>query len=174
MQEVVITVEFKRPCLGVAKRQQGRGKVFVFERDRAGCVLFLASHWHVLMGRAASLANRYHSLVKHIVWDPSVAGTPSPDWFRRTAVAAGETSRSFFVSHEAFYPGSRVVVSAVLPDGIHADDFWRLMDIVGSYWGYSPYNNQTDRYGTFDVVSIRGRDRQWVAPIDCEQPTAIE
>lgn len=168
MQEVIITVEFKRPCLGAAKRQQGKCKVFMFERDSDGRVLFLSSHWHALMGRAASTANRYHSLVKHIAWDPSVVGKPASEWFRRTAVTSG-TNRSFFVSHEAFYPGSRVAVSAVLPDGIHADDFWRLLAIVGKYWGYSPYNNQTDRYGTFDVVSIRGRDRQWIAPEDCEQ-----
>ena len=39
MQEVIITVEFKRPCLGAAKRQQGKCKVFMFERDSDGRVL---------------------------------------------------------------------------------------------------------------------------------------
>jgi len=169
MQEVVVTIAFKRPCLGAAKRQQGRLKVFMFERDRDGCVLFLSSHWHVLLGRAARVANRYHSLVKHIAWNPSVVGVPSSEWYQRTAVA-NETNRSFFVLHEAFYVGAQVTINAVLPDGIEVDDFWRLLDLVGSYWGYSPYNNQTDNYGTFDVVSIRGRDRQWVIPSDCSKP----
>jgi hypothetical protein len=160
MQEVSIRLRFNRACLGASKRTTQNGVMFCLDRDAAGRVLFLPTRWLSLMQYAAKLANRHQELVRSIDWDPRVEGTPKTDW-RRKALSARR--RPYRVTHEAFVPGYTVGVHAVLPDGMTIDDFRMLLEIVGTYRGYSPFNTDQERYGTFDVISIERRLRQWPA-----------
>jgi hypothetical protein len=56
--------------------------------------------------------------------------------------------------HEAFQPGDTIVISCVIPDEITTEDFEHLLEIVGKYKGFSPFNNTTEHYGTFEIISI--------------------
>lgn len=154
MQEVEITIRFNRPCLGGAKKRRHGQTVFAFDRDPSGRVMFMPSAWLSVMKYAAKLANRHQAAVKQIDWCPVVIGTPRSDW-RRTVVAQHTPApKTYFVVHEAFQPGDRVVISAVLPDEITGADFNHLLTLVGKYKGFSPFNNSQEKYGTFEVISI--------------------
>ena len=155
MQEVTITLRFNRPCLGAAKRRRHSQVVFAFDRDPVGRVMFLPSAWMALMKYAAKLANRHHTAIKQIDWCPVIAGTPCNDWRRTVVTQGGPNPKSHFVVHEAFRPGDTVEVSAVLPDEILIEDAMHLLTLVGKYRGFSPFNNAQDKYGTFEVVSIK-------------------
>ena len=63
-------------------------------------------------------------------------------------------SKTHYAVHEAFPPGAVILVSAVLPDEIPLNEFEDLLSIVGKYKGFSPFNNATEHYGTFEVVSV--------------------
>lgn len=161
MQEVNVRLRFNRACLGAAKKRKGRDVVYCMDRDPNGRIMFMPASWLGVMRYAAKLANRHHALVKQIDWNPLVDGQPRLDW-RRTIVRDGER-RTHYAVHEAFQPGDIIGVSAVLPDGMNLDDFWRLLEIVGTYKGFSPFNNETEKYGTFEVVSIVPAARQWAS-----------
>lgn len=154
MQELAIKLRFNRPCLGAAKRKKHGQVLFGFDRDADNRVMFLPSAWLGVMRYAAKLANKHHSAVQKIDWCPVVEGRPRNDW-RRTIVSnnSGET-RSHYAVHEAFPPGETILLSAVIPDEISLADFERLLEIVGKYKGFSPFNNSTDHYGTFEIISI--------------------
>jgi hypothetical protein len=154
MTEIEIVLRFNRPCLGAAKKRRHGQTVFAFDRDPSGRVMFMPSAWMSVMKYAAKLANRHQAAVKNIDWCPVVCGTPRPDW-RRTAVAQHTpTPKAYFVVHEAFQPGDRITLSAVLPDEINLADFNHLLTLVGKYQGFSPFNNSQEKYGTFEVVSV--------------------
>jgi hypothetical protein len=155
MQEVEITLRFNRPCLGAAKRRRHSQVVFAFDRDPSGRVMFMPAAWLNLMRYAAKLANRHHTAVKKIDWCPVVSGTPRNDWRRTVVSNGGAAPKSYFVVHEAFQPGDTIVLSAVLPDEISVDDATHLLTLVGKYKGFSPFNNAQDKYGTFEIISIR-------------------
>lgn len=154
MQEVVITLRFNRVCLGAAKRKKHGQTVFGFDRDPANRVMFMPSAWLSVMRYAAKLANKHHNVVQKIDWCPIVDGRARNDW-RRTIVSqhAGET-RSHYAVHEAFQPGDTIKLSAVIPDELSITDFARLLEIVGKYKGFSPFNNPSEHYGTFEIISI--------------------
>lgn len=154
MQEVVVSLRFNRVCLGAAKRKKHGQVVFGFDRDPAGRVMFMPSAWLGVMRYAAKLANKHHSDVQKIDWCPIVNGRPRNDW-RRTILSRhdGET-KSHYAVHEAFQPGDTISISAVIPDEIALADFERLLEIIGKYKGFSPFNNTTEHYGTFEVISI--------------------
>lgn len=154
MQEVTITLRFNRVCLGAAKKKKANQTIFCFERDPGRRVMFLPAAWLSCMRYAAKIANRHHAVVKHIDWCPIVVGEPCTDW-RRTIVSRGaERARTHYALHEAFRPGDTVVISAVIPDELPLGDFEYLLELVGKYRGFSPFNNTQDKYGTFEVISI--------------------
>lgn len=155
MQEVTLTLRFNRACLGAAKRRKHSQVVFSFERDPNGRVMFMPAAWASLMRYAAKLANRHQTAVRQIDWCPVITGEPCNDWRRTVVTQSGPTPKSHFVVHEAFRPGDSVCVSAVLPDEITAAEFEHLLTLVGRYKGFSPFNNDSEKYGTFEVVSIR-------------------
>lgn len=154
MQEILLTLRFNRACLGAAKRRKHGQVFFGFDRDPAGRVMFMPSAWLGVMRYAAKLANKHHNVVQKIDWCPLVVGQPRNDW-RRTIVSqhSGE-SKSHYAVHEAFQPGDAIELSAVIPEEIPIADFERLLEIVGKYKGFSPFNNATDHYGTFEILSI--------------------
>lgn len=154
MQEIAIKLRFNRPCLGSAKRKKRGQVVFGFDRDAANRVMFLPSAWLGVMRYAAKLANKHHSAVQKIDWCPIVEGSPRNDW-RRTIVSNNKGDvRTHYAVHEAFPPGDTILLSAILPDEISIADFERLLEIVGKYKGFSPFNNATEHYGTFEIISI--------------------
>ena len=157
MQEVFITLRFNRVCLGAAKKRWHGKTIFAFDKDPAGAVMFMPAAWSAAMRYAAKLANRHQQDVQKIDWCPVVTGTPRADW-RRTIVAdsgaAMTLTHTHYALHEAFSPGHTVGIYAVLPDDITIEEFDRLLAIVGKYRGFSPFNNKSEKYGTFDVISI--------------------
>jgi hypothetical protein len=156
MQEVTITLRFNRVCLGAAKRRRHGQTIFCFERDPSNRVMFMPAAWLSCMRYAAKLANRHHAEVKKIDWCPVIVGEPRTDW-RRGIVhdnAVPGVPKTHYALHEAFRPGDTIVVSAVIPDGIPFADFARLLELVGKYRGFSPFNNTQEKYGTFEIISI--------------------
>ncbi len=156
MQEVTVTIRFNRVCLGAAKRRRNSQVVFCFDRDPGQGVMFMPSGWLAGLRYAAKLANRHHSAVKKIDWCPIVLGEPRTDW-RRNIVThnnEGGATKTHYALHEAFRPGDTVVLSAVLPDEIPIADFNYLLSLIGKYRGFSPFNNNQEKYGTFEVISI--------------------
>ena len=155
MQEVTITIRFNRVCLGAAKKRRRGQVIFCFDRDPAGRVMFMPSAWCACMRHAAKIANRHQAAVKRIDWCPVITGEPRPDW-RRTILTPNTSGsmRSHYALHEAFVPGDCIGMSAVLPDDISITTFRHLLTLVGKYRGFSPFNNNQDKYGTFEIISI--------------------
>lgn len=155
MQEVSISLRFNRVCLGAAKRKKHGQTVFCFDRDPSNRVMFMPAAWLSCLRYAAKIANRHHVTVKNIDWCPVIIGTPRPDW-RRTIVSRPDESngRTHYALHEAFRPGDVIVLSAVLPDDLTIEEFEQLLTLVGKYRGFSPFNNNQEKYGTFEVLSI--------------------
>ena len=154
MQEVTITLRFNRVCLGAAKRKRHGQTIFCFERDPSGRVMFMSAAWLACMRYAAKIANRHHTDVKKIDWCPVIFGEPRNDWRRNILTPNGEGMKTHYALHEAFRPGDTIVVSAVLPEEIPLADFNHLLTLVGKYKGFSPFNNNQEKYGTFEVISI--------------------
>ena len=156
MQEVVVRLRFNSACLGSAKRRlKSEQVVFCMLRDTQGRVMFLPSWWHERMLYAAQLANSGYALVPRIAWDSAVDGTLRPDWRRIVVPARADPGkRARYAVHEAFPPGSEIGVRAVLPAGLTADQFSELLTIVGTYRGISPFVDEAQSYGTFEVVSV--------------------
>lgn len=156
MQEVTVTLRFNRVCLGAAKRRRNGQIVFCFDRDPGQRVMFMPAAWLAGMRYAAKLANRHHGAVKKIDWCPVIVGEPRTDWRRNIVTHNNETgaARTHYALHEAFRPGDTIVVSVVLPDEIPIADFNYLLSLVGKYRGFSPFNNNQEKYGTFEVISI--------------------
>ena len=155
MQEITITLRFNRECLGAARRTQFGQTIFCFDRDADGRVMFLSSGWLSGLRYAAKIANKHHTAVKKIDWCPIVNGITCTDWRRTVSPAQGsEQTKSHFALHEAFAPGERIVVSAVLPTEIPIIDFEQLLTLVGKYRGISPFHNAQEKYGTFEVISV--------------------
>lgn len=154
MQEVIIKLRFNRECLGSSKRKRHTQTIFAFDRDPAGRVMFMPSAWLSVMRYAAKLANRHHSVVQKIDWCPLVEGQPRNDWRRTIINRAAAATKTHYAIHEAFPPGATVLVSAVVPEEIPLNEFEDLLSIVGKYKGFSPFNNATEHYGTFEVISV--------------------
>lgn len=154
MQEITITLRFNRVCLGAAKKKRHGQTVFCFERDPSGRVMFMSAAWLACMRYAAKIANRHHATVKKIDWCPVIVGEPCIDW-RRNILTPGEGGiKTHYAIHEAFRPGDTIIVSAVLPEEISLADLNHLLTLVGKYRGFSPFNNNQEKYGTFEVISI--------------------
>ncbi len=154
MLEVAIRLQFNQACLGAAKRRRKGQVYFGFDRDAAGRVMFLPSAWAGVMRYAAKLANKHHSVVQKIDWWPIVSGKTRNDW-RRTIISKQDGQvRSHYAVHEAFQPGDIIELFAVLPDELPLADFEQLLNIVGKYKGFSPFNTTADHYGTFEILSI--------------------
>jgi len=154
VQEVVIRLRFNRECLGAAKRRKHSQVIFAFDRDPAGRIMFMPSAWSGVVRYAAKLANRHHSSVQKIDWCPIIEGTPRNDW-RRTIVNKNiDGVRVHYAVHEAFPPGAEILISAVIPDEISLQEFEDLLSIVGKYKGFSPFNTDTEQYGTFEIISV--------------------
>lgn len=154
MQEVTVKLRFNRVCLGAAKRRRNGYVYFGFDRAPDSQVMFMPSAWLGVMRYAAKLLNKHHSAVHRIDWCPLVSGTPRSDWRRTIVTNRDDTQRSHYAVHEAFQPGDTITVSCVIPDDIPLSDFEQLLEIIGKYKGFSPFNNATEHYGTFEVISI--------------------
>jgi hypothetical protein len=150
----MVKLRFNRVCLGAAKRRRHGQVYFGFDRDPENRVMFMPSAWLSVMRYAAKLANKHYSAVQKIDWCPLVEGTPRNDWRRTIVSNQGADTRAHYAVHEAFQPGDVIIVSCVIPDEITFADFEQLLEIVGKYKGFSPFNNATEHYGTFEVISI--------------------
>lgn len=153
MQEVTITLRFNRECLGVVRRPLPRGGViYRLPRSSDGRVMFMPSKWRAAIQYAARVRGKHHEIVKHVDWDAFVDGATT-EW-RRTVSVAKNGKRERYALHEAFRPGDVLRVNAVLPTGLSIPDFSTLLTLVGTYRGISPFVDDEQNYGTFDVVSV--------------------
>ncbi len=153
MRELTVRIRFTRPCLGNAKESTG-GR-YRFTTSPGGAVLFLTSWHQVNMRFAAQILGRHQDEVNKIQWDIEVDGAVDRDsWFRRFFATVGG-GRSRYSLHESFKPGQIVGLNCVVPNPISDDDFWRLMQLAGSYRGLSPFKH--GEYGFYEVVSVRPR-----------------
>lgn len=167
MREVTIRIRFNRECLGSARRRGAKGQVkFCMLRDPRHRVMFLPSWWHQLLRYAATVTNQQQGIVKRIDWNPVIDGMPRAAW-KRTIVADGKVERRMrYAVHEAFLPGDVVGINAVLPDGLSIEQFQELLEIVGTYKGISPFQRDDERYGTFEVLSVRPTVRRMPVQVD--------
>lgn len=157
MREMVIRIRFTRPCLGNIKVRKtfsanGRRKkrtFFVFQRDHVGRVLFQQTAWKALLRRAAETLCRHQQSVGNIQFGLTADGRPQPvpEKFYRRFYESDKYS-----PHEAFFAGDEIGLSCVVPQSISDDDLWRLLVLIGKYYGLSPYRGGD--YGHFEVVSV--------------------
>jgi len=148
MEEVEARLRFTRECLGSAR---DKANIFRMLRGPDGRVMFLPSWWRDRMVYAAQVTNQSADLVRKIDWDPFIDGKPVGGW-RRT-LPAEKGRRRCYAIHEAFRRGDVIAVRAVLPDGLSREVFHRLLSVVGTYRGISPFRAENP-YGTFEVLSV--------------------
>ena len=158
MQEVVAHLRFIRESLGrFPRRTRSNQVVYEMPRDAAGRLIFhfQSAWWRERMQYAAQLCNYEGNLVARIHWDPAVDG--SVVIWKRVLVSANQDpkGRRRFAVHEAFPPGGQIRLRAVLPEGLAAEQFQRLLAMVGTYRGLSPFVANEETYGTFEVLSVR-------------------
>jgi hypothetical protein len=155
MQEVTIRLRFNRECLGSAPRlSRNNNLIYKMHRDAQRRVMFLPSWWSTRFRFASRVLNRYDQLVSKIAWDSVIDGNVRT--WRRTVVLAKDDpkKRERYALHEAFRPGATIGVNAVIPDGLTVDAFTELLVTVGTYKGISPFQDDEDIYGTFEVLSV--------------------
>ena len=150
MRELTVRLQFKKHCLGnVKKKFQQSGKkrsVFLFPRDPSGRVVFMPTWWQAVLTRSAEVLNRHQSSVKDVRFSMEVDGRPRTDLYSRYY------AQDKFSRHEAFYPGEIIGVTCLVPSGIDDEDFGRIMEIAGKYYGISPY--KPNEFGYFEIASI--------------------
>lgn len=172
MRELAVRIKFISPCLGNVKRQcyvKGKPRLhYLLPRSPNGRVTFLNTWWQVVLKKAADILCRHHSEVQRIRFDLEVEGTPRPLFElsvmldgKRVTSLQGHFHRYYredrFVKHEAFFPGTIVVVRCIVPQAISDDDFRRLMELAGRYCGISP--GCPHEFGFFSVESLQSTGR---------------
>lgn len=158
MRELTVRLKFTSPCLGHVKKQYtirtgGKKKkrsYFLHLRNPQGQVIFLPTWWQAIMRNAADVLSRYHKEVKELRFALEVDGQPRPipDQLYNRYYAPDRYAR-----HEAFWAGDTIGISCLVPDSISDDDFWRLMEYAGRYFGISPC--RPGEYGFFVVESVK-------------------
>lgn len=154
MKELVARLRFTSPCLGRIKTHcVNHGKVqnyYVLPRNPVtNRVMFQRQWWLAVLKRAAEILCRHQREVHDIRFVLDIDGEPSPipQRFYRLHINSKKYSK-----HEAFFPGSEILVTCIIPNSIPEEDFLKLMQYAGRYYGISPAF--PGNYGFFEVVSI--------------------
>lgn len=113
--------------------------------------MFLPTWWNSIVRDAAVQLNKPVRLVRQIRWAAAIDGVPVR-WPRYLPDTERRKHRPFAM-HEAFLPGTEIVVGATLPDGLSIADLTGLLELAGALYGISPYKPR--QYGQFEVVSIK-------------------
>lgn len=170
MRELAVRIKFTTPCLGnVRKHHRVQGRVrnhFLLPRNPGGKVIFMNTWWQAILAQAAKILCRHHGEVKSIRFAMEVDGKPrpleegeveDPRTGRKQVVLKGHYHRYYaedrFSKHEAFFPGTVIGLTCIVPQGINDEDFHRLMELAGKYCGISP--GLPGEFGFFTVESIR-------------------
>lgn len=151
MQEVTVSLQFTRPCLGNVRQNTRHGICHAMPKDASGTVIFLPTWWAAGMRYAAKVYGQAYEEVKAVDWAMPVSGELGT-WKRY--VERPNQKRKGYAVHEAFLVGTVIRVSAVLPDGLSLPVFTELLGVCGTYRGISPFQHQTDKYGMFVVASV--------------------
>ena len=154
MKELVTKLRFTAPCLGKIKiNRLAHGKpqhFYLLPRNPVTKkVMFHRQWWLAILKKAADILCRHQSEVHNIRFVLDVEGEPSPipQRFYKLHINSKRYSK-----HEAFFPGSEIAVTCIIPDAIPEEDFLKLMQYAGRYYGISPAF--PGDYGFFEVVSI--------------------
>jgi hypothetical protein len=155
MRMVVIRIKFTTPCLG--SKGDRKDDCLSHHRDGHGRVVFLQSWWDSAMAQAAKAYGRHQNDVRKIRWSPIVDGVTHPYWRHFKTNKARE--------HEAFRVGDEVAVKALVPPEISTKDFRQLLNVLGEFFGISPFRypggskgnagGRDGGYGRFEVVEVR-------------------
>jgi len=147
--EVYVRLMFNAPCLGNERHPDPEPNKML--RNSDGAVIFHHSWWRSVVGQAASAYNKHQKVVSKIRFNPEIDGTVK--LYKRyyyTDDGRGTKVKRYKL-HESFFCGDVIGVKALIPDAIPLDDFKELMDVVGAYYGISPFG--WDRgFGRFKVV----------------------
>jgi hypothetical protein len=153
MRELSVNIRFTTHCLGNNKeyyRDPGTKKRrhrFVFVRSPSGRVVFLPTWWRAIMIKAAEMLARCQADVKRVRYAPEIDGQPQRTPYTRYY------EESKFTVHEVFNPGDVVGFSCAVPPEISDEDFERLLNLAGKYFGISPA--RPNEFGFFEVESVR-------------------
>lgn len=170
MRELSVRIKFTSPCLGkVKKHHRVQGKLrnhFLLPRNPEGKIVFMNTWWQAVLAQAARILCRHYGEVKKIRFAMEVDGKPrtleegevtDERSGKSRTVLKGHYHRYYeesrFSKHEAFFPGTVVGLTCVVPQTIGDEDFRRLMELAGKYSGISP--GLPGKFGFFTVESIR-------------------
>jgi len=146
--EVTAKIQFVRPCLGNVRRSDYDR----MEHDQDGNVIFLPTWWRAAFAKAAQAINKHHKLVDNIHPALRIYGTMTKIE-RQYYEQRGDSSVQRIKVHEGFDAGTTVECSFLLPSEITANQFTELLEVVGLYFGISPYGWRQD-FGRFRVLSV--------------------
>jgi len=157
MRTVVMRIRFTTPCLG-NRRDNKQGGMLCHLRDGQNRIVFLQSWWDSAMTQAAQAFGRHQTDVRKIRWSPIIDGVPRV--YRR--YYKKDKARK----HEAFRAGDEIAVKAMVPSEISLGDFRQLVDVLGEFFGISPFRSSggvrnarnaglDGGFGRFEVMEVR-------------------
>lgn len=152
MRELTITIAFTTHALGANKAADGKFRIARTVDQR---LIFPRAKLQDRLSLAAELFGKHQDNVKQIHWDMILdAKLVSDCWYKRYYDVVNTKKRRYAL-HESFVPGQVIGLNCVVPTAIPDDDFWSLMQLVGTYYGLS-YWRLSD-FGLFEVRSLRQR-----------------
>lgn len=151
MRELSVRIRFTTPCLGKEKKHYRDGKKtrykFMFNRSPNGRVVFLPTWWRAIVIKAAELLARHQDAVKAIRFGCEIDGQPKKELYSRYY----DSNR--FANHEVFTSGSVIGFTCLVPHDISDEEFERLLNYAGKYFGISPA--RPNEFGFFEVASVQ-------------------
>lgn len=166
MRELVIKLRFTAPCLGRIRKGFTKGgearQYFILPRDPVtNKVMFQRQWWLAILKQAAEILCRHQQEIPKIRFHLDIDGEPQP--IPQKLFKLHINSRRYS-KHEAYFPGDEISVTCIVPNTISDEDFLKLMQYAGRYYGISPA--YPGNYGFFEVISItpavgeRGQDAE--------------
>lgn len=143
MKDATFTLEFVTHCL--ANGRKNNEDVDVFDRDSRGRLIWKHSWWYAALSRAIKDTKTHGVKAGQInvclVVDADVSN------YRR------HVKESWYRSHEAIFPGTKVTFDATVDDSITQTMLETLLRRVGKYIGISPWGHNLG-FGRFEVLDV--------------------
>ncbi len=150
--EVTAKLRFTCPCLGNVRGEEYDR----MERDQEGNIIFLPTWWRAAFAKAAQAINRHYKLVNSIHPALQIYGGPVTKIERRYLEQLSDSSDKVqrVKLHEGFDVNTVVDCSFLLTSGMTVNHFTELLEVIGLYFGMSPYGWKQD-FGRFQVLEVR-------------------
>ena len=151
MRELTATIAFTTHALGANKATDGK---FLIARTADHRLVFPRSKLQERLILAANVFGKHQEAVKEVQWDMVLDAKLVTDcWYKRYYETGNKKKR--YALHESFVPGQVIGLNCVVPATISDDDFWSLLQLVGTYYGLSYW--RLSGFGLFEVKSLRQR-----------------